>query len=196
MILVKYLQYHLFSLPPKHKWIAKTFSLPHLFLREWNQEEIRTLPFPRGTFPRLCPLDMIPSQPHNFDHQVLRSPDQVTGVLANQNSITWTGTGTVRKESPSYPPKHTEWLITRDRKVARGSNFVSPAKPHSSPAIFTCILLFTEDDFMWESFQQFFWKSVHGSAFISKEDGNKMWELFSLRIMFCKSIGYGSPSQP
>lgn len=171
MILVNSLRYHLFSLLQRHKENAKTFNLPLLFLRVWRLEEIQTLPFPREIFLPPCPQDTIPSQACIFDLLVLHSPGRVTGLLASRNSTMLMGTGTVTRVSQSYPLKHIGRLITRDRKAARAITvfLFSPSSPPIPTAILHVFYCSPKNDFVWESFQRFSKKSVHGSAFIFRK---------------------------
>lgn len=171
MILVNSLRYHLFSLLQRHKENAKTFNPPLLFLRVWRLEEIQTLPFPREIFLPPCPQDTIPSQACIFDLLVLHSPGRVTGLLASRNSTMLMGTGTVTRVSQSYPLKHIGRLITRDRKAARAITvfLFSPSSLPIPTAILHVFYCSPKNDFVWESFQRFSKKSVHGSAFIFRK---------------------------
>lgn len=141
MKLVIYLRYHLFSLLQRRTGIAKTFSLPHLFLLVWNQEGKQILPFHLGISPLLCLHGMTFKQPSIFDHQVLHYHDQVIGVLASRNSIMLMGIETLMRVSQSYPLKPTGWLITRGRKVARAVTVF-----HFSAIFSSCS---PKNDFMW-----------------------------------------------
>lgn len=190
MILVNSLRYHLFSLLQRHKENAKTFNPPLLFLRVWRLEEIQTLPFPREIFLPPCPQDTIPSQACIFDLPVLHSPGRVTGLPASRNSTMLMGTGTVTRVSQSYPLKHIGRLITRDRKAARAITvfLFSPSSPPIPTAILHVFYCSPKNDFVWESFQRFSKKSVHGSAFIFRKrmKREKVCFVFFQGIMYHK----------
>lgn len=102
---------------------------------------------------------------------MLHSPGRVTGLLANRNSTMLMGTGTVTRVSQSYPLKHIGRLITRDRKAARAITvfLFSPSSPPIPTAILHVFYCSPKNDFVWESFQRFSKKSVHGSAFIFRK---------------------------